>query len=136
MLQRMVLQSRSVCGSPAPLLVKLESWWCPFCRLGSGHAVSSTALGVRNIRFLFFFFLNFWLCWVFIAVHGLSLDVVSASLQCLAFSRWWILLSQSAGLGCAGLSSFGPWAQLPPSTETSGSLLLLLLFLIKIDLPT
>ena len=87
-------------------------------------------------RQIFFFFLNFWLCWVFIAVHGLSLDVVSASLQCLAFSRWWILLSQSAGLECAGLSSCGPWAQLPPNTETSDSLLLLLLFLIKIDLPT
>ena len=81
-----------------------------------------------------FFF--FWLCWVFSAVHGLSLDVVSTSLQCLAFSWWWILLSQSAGLECAGLSSCSPWAQLPPSTETSDSLLLLLLlFLIKIDLP-
>ena len=32
--------------------------------------------------FCFVLFVYFWLCWVFIAVHGLSLAVVGASLHC------------------------------------------------------
>ena len=48
-----------------------------------------------------FFFLNYFLlCWVFIAVHGLSLIVASreySSLQCLSFSSRWLLLLQGMG---------------------------------------
>ena len=49
---------------PSTPLVKLESLWCPSCQLRSGCPVS-TALGVRNVRF-FFFFSN-----LFLAVLGL-----------------------------------------------------------------
>ena len=41
---------------------------------------------------IFFFF---WLHWVFVAVHGLSLVVVTggySSLWCTGFSLWWLLL--------------------------------------------
>ena len=43
----------------------------------------------------------FWLCWVFVAVHGLSLVVVSrgySSLWCEGFSLQWLLSLQSTGI--------------------------------------
>ena len=46
---------------------------------------------------MFFFF---WLRWVFVAVHGLSLVVVSggsSSLQCAGFALRWLLLLWSTG---------------------------------------
>ena len=47
---------------------------------------------------LFILFIYFWLCWVFVTVHGLSLVAVSrgySSLQCAGFSLWWLLLLRS-----------------------------------------
>ena len=41
-----------------------------------------------------------WLCWVFIAAHGLSLVAASrgySSLQCVGFSLRWLLLWRSTG---------------------------------------
>ena len=64
-------------------------------------------------------FIYFWLRWVFIAVHGLSLLAASggySSLQCVGFSLRWLLLLRSMGSRCAtpqallvahGLSSCG-----------------------------
>ena len=46
----------------------------------------------------FFFF--FRLCWVFVAVRGLSLVAASRGyslLWCAGFSLWWLLLLQSTG---------------------------------------
>ena len=60
----------------------------------------------------FFFF--FWLRWVFVAVHGLSLAVASvgySSLRCAGFSLQWLLLLGSTGSRCAGFSSCGTRAQ-------------------------
>ena len=60
----------------------------------------------------FFFF--FWLCWVFLAVHELSLVVASrgyTSLRCMGFSLQWLLLLQSMGSRCAGFSSCSIQAQ-------------------------
>ena len=42
----------------------------------------------------FLFFNYFWLCWVFVVAHGLSLVAASggySSLQCAGFSLWWLL---------------------------------------------
>ena len=55
---------------------------------------------------LFFFnylfvFLNFWLCWVLVAVHGLSLVAASGGYS----------LLRSTGSRRAGFSSCGTWAQ-------------------------
>ena len=61
---------------------------------------------------LFIFY--FWLCWVFVAVRGLSLVAVSggySSLRCAGFSLWWLLLLRSTGSRRAGFSSCGTWAQ-------------------------
>ena len=65
-----------------------------------------------------FFFKNyviyFWLHWVFVAAHRLSLLEVSgvySSLQCTGFSLWWLLLLPSTDSRCAGFSSCGTWAQ-------------------------
>ena len=64
--------------------------------------------------FFFFFLINlfiyFWLCWVFVAVHKLSLVVVSggySSLRCTGFSLSWLLLLWSMGSRRAGFSSCG-----------------------------
>ena len=49
-----------------------------------------------------------WLCWIFIAVCGLSLALASrgySSLWCVGFSLWWLLLLQSMGSVCRGFSS-------------------------------
>ena len=48
----------------------------------------------------------FWLRWVFIAAHGLSLVAESrgySSLRCAGFSLWWLLLLQSTGSRLTGL---------------------------------
>ena len=52
-------------------------------------------------------------CWVFVAVHGLSLVAVSggySSLQCMGLSLRWLLLLQSRGSRHTGFSSCGTWA--------------------------
>ena len=64
---------------------------------------------------LFFFFLiylfiyiYFWLRWVFVAAHGLSLVVAGRGyslLRCAGFSLQWLLLLQSTGSRCVGFSS-------------------------------
>ena len=64
--------------------------------------------------FHFFFLFFFWLCWVFIAVCGLSLVVASgsySSLRYTGFSLQWLLLLQSMGSRCVVFSSCGMWAQ-------------------------
>jgi len=51
--------------------------------------------------------LLFWLCWVFVAVRGLSLIALSrdySSLQCLGFSLWRLLL-WSTSSRCMGFGS-------------------------------
>ena len=57
--------------------------------------------------FVLFYFLNFWLRWVFVAAHGLSLVAVSGrghpSLWCVGFSLRWLLLLQSTGPRACGL---------------------------------
>ena len=70
------------------------------------------------ITIVFFFLINlfiyFWLCWVFLAAHGLSLVAASggySSLWCAGFSWRWLLLLWSTGSRCADFSSCGTWAQ-------------------------
>ena len=60
------------------------------------------------LAFVFFFFL--WLCWVFIAMRGLSLVVASggySSLKCAGVSSQCLLLLQSMGSMHVGFSSCG-----------------------------
>ena len=57
-----------------------------------------------------YLFIFFWLCCVFVAVHGLSLVAASrsySSLRCTGFSLWWLLLLRSMGSRHAGFSSCG-----------------------------
>ena len=73
----------------------------------------------KNIDFLkinlfIILFIYLWLCWVFIAVRGLSLVVASggySSLRCVGFSLRWLPQLQSMGSRCTGFSSCGTWAQ-------------------------
>ena len=57
--------------------------------------------------------LHFWLCWVFVALHGLYLVTLSRnySLLCSVFSLQWFLLLWSTGSRQSGFSSCGTWAQ-------------------------
>ena len=74
----------------------------------------------RILIIIFFFykfiilFFYFWLCWVFVAVCGLSLVAASggySSLRCAGFSLRWLLLLWSTGSRRMGFSSCGTWAQ-------------------------
>ena len=63
---------------------------------------------------IYFIVFYFWLCWVFVAAHGLSLVVASggySSFRCMGFSLWWLLLLWSMGSRRAGFSSCGTRAQ-------------------------
>ena len=65
-------------------------------------------------KFIYFYLFYFWLCWVFINAHGLSLVAASGGyslLWCAGFSLRWLLLLQSTGSRCAGFSSCGMQAQ-------------------------
>ena len=64
--------------------------------------------------FFFFNFIYFWLYWVFVAAHRLSLVVASggySSLQCVGFSLQWLVLLQSMGSRHAHFSSCSMRAQ-------------------------
>ena len=61
-----------------------------------------------SIYLFIYLFIYFWLHWVFVAVHGLSLVVVSGGYSLLwytGFSLRWLLLSWSMGSRLAGFSS-------------------------------
>ena len=61
----------------------------------------------------YYLFIYLWLCWVFVATHGLSLVEANGGyslLRCAGFSLWWLLLLQSAGSRLAGFSSCGAQA--------------------------
>ena len=63
---------------------------------------------------LFLKLIYFWLHWVFVAGHGLSLVVVSggySSLHCAGFSLQWLFMWRSTGSSCAGFNSCGTQAQ-------------------------
>ena len=60
--------------------------------------------------FIYLSLIYFWLCWIFVAVHGVSLVAVSggySSLRCAGFSLRWFLLLWSTGSRCAGFMSCG-----------------------------
>ena len=65
-------------------------------------------------KFFLILFIYFWLCWVFVAVRGLSLVAVSGGYSSLRFARFslrWLLLLRSTGSRCVGFSSCGTRAQ-------------------------
>ena len=58
------------------------------------------------VSFLFIYkFIYFWLHWVFIAAHGLSLVVVSRDYYLL-----WCVASYCSGFSCCGTWALGAWA--------------------------
>ena len=85
--------------------------------------LGSISLPIGYLRVLLFFFFNlffyFWLCWVFVAVCGLSLVMASGG-----YSSLWCAASHCSGFSCraralgtqasvvmtCGLSSCGSWA--------------------------
>ena len=73
----------------------------------------TTMLSFLKNKFIYLF-IYFWLRWVFIAAHGLSLVAASrdySSLLCTGFSLQWLLLLQSTGSRCMGFSGCGTRAQ-------------------------
>ena len=62
----------------------------------------------------FILFIYFWLGWVFVAVHGLSLVAASRGytwLRCAGFSLQWLLLLRGTGSRHVGFSSCGMCTQ-------------------------
>ena len=95
----------------SPLLA--PSSWCftPTVIAHSHHFLAPPSIWVSH-----FFLLFFWLHWLFVAVCGLSLAVVSrgySSWQWVGFSLGWLLLMGSTGyrdqqLWCTGLVALKP----------------------------
>ena len=87
----------------------MEAGVCLFCLVLLRGKSSS------EVWFVFcFLFFYFWLRWVFIAAHGLSLVAASGGyslLHCVGFSLRWLLLLRSTGSRRVGFSSCGTWAQ-------------------------
>ena len=79
------------------------------------YSISSCMWFVSHSLFIYIYkFIYLRLCWVFVAVHGLSLVVASrgySSLRCGGFSLWWLLLLWSTGSRHVGFSCCGTWAQ-------------------------
>ena len=90
-------------------------------RQGMDRSIDIIVLGTRYwvgsftyTNLFIYLFIYFWLHWVFVAAHGLSLVAVSggySSLRCIGFSLQWLLLLWSMGCRCAGFSSCGTRAQ-------------------------
>ena len=80
-----------------------------FMKAGKNIRASLLRLsGAVTHSFFNFIFIYFWLCWIFVAVRGLSLVAVSgghSSLRSVGFSLQWLLLLRSTGSRRAGLSS-------------------------------
>ena len=80
--------------------------------------------------FYFYFFINlfiyFWLSWLFVAAHGLSVVVASrgySSLWCAGFSSPWLLLLRSTGSRLRGMWDLpGPGLE-PVSPALAGGFL-------------
>ena len=80
----------------------------------TGHGYIKTLSPFPKAKsFVLFYFFNFWLHWVFVAAHGLSLVAASrghSSLWCAGPSLQWPLPLQSTGSRHVGLSSCGSQA--------------------------
>ena len=79
------------------------------------HIVNISLSLWLSFHFLYFLnkiiylFIYFWLRWVFVAGHGLSLVASGgySPLRCVGFSLQWLLLLRSMGSRCVGFSSCG-----------------------------
>ena len=87
----------------------------PFYNLAGLLLVPLRVSGTVFFVFFFFFFLiylciYFWLCWVFVAVCGLSLVVLSRGYShCGAWSSAVVSFVAERSLGHVGFSSCGAW---------------------------
>ena len=80
----------------------------------------TSLLSGTDVDFFFFKFIYlFWLRWVFVATHGLSLAVVRgcSSVQCSGFSLWWST--------CCGARALGAWASAVAACGVRGGALAL-----------
>ena len=74
---------------------------------------SENTIFILKVFLKFIYCIYFWLHWVFVAVHGLSLVAVSggySSLWCTGFSLRWLLLLQSMGSRRPGFRGCGSQA--------------------------
>ena len=80
----------------------LNAHWC--------YYLPATLFKTMLSLFFKIYFIYFWLRWVFIAVHRLSLVEASGGyslLRCAGFSLRWLLLLRSTGFRRAGFSTCG-----------------------------
>ena len=78
-------------------LIRYMIWkyFLPFC--GPSFHFLDCAIKFDFFKSFNKLFIYFWLCWVFIAAHGLSLIAVSkgySSLWCVGFSLQWLLVAE------------------------------------------
>ena len=107
----------------APICIPTSSVWkFPFLHIlaniyylwgfGDSHSVRCEVISHCGVFFVLFLF--FWLHWVFVAAHRLSLVAAGGGyslLRCAGFSLRWLLLLWSTGCRRAGFSSCGTQAQ-------------------------
>ena len=107
------------------LAIKIDSFYNCFptknifaCCHGHHHHCIPHLNGLATLYIFFlppppifiYLFIYFWLCWVFVAAHGLSLVAVSRGyslMRCADFSLQWLLLLQSTGSRRTGFNSCG-----------------------------
>ena len=82
--------------------------------MGEGYCSTFIYLFSFIFQLLFILSIYFWLRWILVAAHGLSLVAGSggfSSLRCVGVSLPWLLLLWSTGSRRAGFSSCGTQAQ-------------------------
>ena len=105
-------ESRELWSNPSsilPELCDLDHMTVPFFFFFDAEAETQRFFFCFLFFFNFFYFI-FWLRWVFVAAHRLSLVAVSggySSLRCVGFSLRWLLLLRSTGSRHAGFSRCG-----------------------------
>ena len=86
------------------------------------HLLNCTSLCNYSFFKKKYLFIYFWLHWVFVAAHGLSLVAASggySSLRSAGFSLPWLLLLRSTGSRCVGFSSCSTWASVVAARRLS-----------------
>ena len=88
------------------------SWWGGFLPKSKSKMKLTSELFFN--KFIYFIFIYFWLCWVFVDACRLSLVAVSGSYSSLRFTGFLLrclLLLRSTGCRCMGFSSCDTWTQ-------------------------
>ena len=105
-----VLAHRLTCSAACWILVPSRDRIHLLCIAGRFLTTGPPGVSLPHLKKKNYLFLNILLCWIFIALHGLSLATVRGGyslLPCTGLSLWWLLPLWSTSSRCTGFSSGG-----------------------------